>query len=88
MTPSEGSYVGPSSCNEYTDRLGAGQRVLSYSYYTPGSITLVLLGLLFAGLDSFKINPISGLIVGKTTGNLRNRHWFRYLGLVKRLLEV
>ena len=38
MTPSEGSYVGPSSCNEYTDRLGAGQRVLSYSYYTPGLI--------------------------------------------------
>ena len=36
MTPTEGSYVGPSSCNEYTDRLGAGQRVLSYSYYTPG----------------------------------------------------
>ena len=23
MTPSEGSYVGQSSCNEYTDRLGA-----------------------------------------------------------------
>ena len=53
MTPSDGSYVGPSSCNEYTDRLGAGQRVLSYSYYTPGSIILVLLCLLFAGLDSF-----------------------------------
>ena len=34
--PPDGSYVGSSSCNEFTDRLGAGQKVLSYSYYTPG----------------------------------------------------
>ena len=33
-------------------------------------------------------SSLLGLIVGKTSGNLRNRHWFRYLGLVKRLLEV
>ena len=35
-TPPDGSYVGPSTCNDFTDRLGAGQKVLSYSYYTPG----------------------------------------------------
>ena len=34
--PPDGSYVGASSCNQYTDSLGSGQRVLSYSYYTPG----------------------------------------------------
>ena len=34
--PPDGSYVGSSSCNDYTDKLGAGQKVLSYSYYTPG----------------------------------------------------
>ena len=53
MTPSDGSYVGPSSCNEYTDRLGAGQRVLSYSYYTPGLlISFVLLCFLFDSVRS------------------------------------
>ena len=36
VIPPAGSYVGKSSCNEFTDRLGAGQKVLSYSYYTPG----------------------------------------------------
>jgi len=30
-----GEYVGRSSCNQYTTELGAGQRVLSYSYYAP-----------------------------------------------------
>ena len=29
----------------------------------------------------------SGQIVGKTVGNLRDRHWFRYLGLVEKLLK-
>ena len=33
--PPTGSYVGPSYCNSFTDRLGSGQNVLSYSYYTP-----------------------------------------------------
>ena len=37
QTPPDGSYVGPSSCNDYTDSLGSGQNVLSYSYYTPGT---------------------------------------------------
>ncbi|XP_023335586.1 uncharacterized protein LOC111706882 isoform X3 [Eurytemora carolleeae] len=31
----EGQYVGKSTCNNYTTALGAGQRVLSYSFYTP-----------------------------------------------------
>jgi len=30
-----GSFVGHSTCNSYTSALGAGQKVLSYSYYTP-----------------------------------------------------
>ena len=55
--------MGPSSCNEFTDRLGAGQRVLSYSYYTPEQIS------------------------EKTDEYLRDRHWFRYLGLVEQLLK-
>ena len=29
------SYVGQSTCNNFTSALGAGQKVLSYSYYTP-----------------------------------------------------
>ena len=33
--PAPGSYVGPSTCDRYTSALGAGQRVLSYTYYTP-----------------------------------------------------
>jgi hypothetical protein len=33
--PTPGSYVGPSTCDRYTSALGAGQRVLSYTYYTP-----------------------------------------------------
>ena len=35
---SPGSYVGQSTCNNYTSALGAGQRVLSYSYYRPGVV--------------------------------------------------
>ena len=31
-----GSYVGQSTCNNFTTVLGAGQRVLSYSYYRLG----------------------------------------------------
>ena len=30
-----GQYVGQSTCNNFTSALGAGQRVLSYSYYRP-----------------------------------------------------
>ena len=30
-----GKYVGQSTCNNFTSALGAGQRVLSYSYYRP-----------------------------------------------------
>ena len=37
-SPPPGSSVGRSSCNYYTDLLGAGQDVLSYSYYTPGTV--------------------------------------------------
>ena len=61
--PPAGAYVGQSSCNTYTDRLGAGQDVLSYSYYTPGNI------------------------VHRSKGRLKDRHWFRYLGLVDDLLK-
>merc|ERR1712227_105985 len=32
---SDGSYVGLSSCNQYTSQLGSGQKVLTYSYFTP-----------------------------------------------------
>ena len=32
---SAGTYVGQSTCNNFTSALGAGQRVLSYSYYRP-----------------------------------------------------
>ena len=35
VIPPDGSYVGRSYCNEYTDYLGSGQNVISYSYYTP-----------------------------------------------------
>ena len=31
----QGTYVGQSTCNNFTSALGAGQKVLSYSYYTP-----------------------------------------------------
>ena len=33
-TPTDGSYVGPSSCNKFTSHLGSGQNVLSYSFYS------------------------------------------------------
>lgn len=31
----DGTYVGHSTCNRYTSALGSGQKVLSYTYYTP-----------------------------------------------------
>ena len=31
----DGTYVGPSSCDEFTTALGSGQMVLSYSFYVP-----------------------------------------------------
>ena len=30
-----GTYVGSSTCNRYTSAIGSGQKVLSYTYYTP-----------------------------------------------------
>ena len=33
--PAPSSCVGPSTCDRFTSALGAGQRVLSYTYYTP-----------------------------------------------------
>ena len=30
-----GVYIGPSSCDQYTSALGSGQKVLSYTYYSP-----------------------------------------------------
>ena len=38
--PPDGSYVGPSSCNLYTDHLGSSQDVLNYSYYIPHTINI------------------------------------------------
>ena len=37
-SPPLGSFVGPSTCDSYTSALGAGQRVLSYTYYTPWQV--------------------------------------------------
>ena len=31
----KGVYIGSSSCSDYTSALGAGQKVLSYTYYSP-----------------------------------------------------
>ena len=31
----DGTYVGLSSCNEFTSHLGSGQKVVSYAYFTP-----------------------------------------------------
>jgi len=31
----KGTYVGNSTCNRYTSAIGSGQKVLSYTYYTP-----------------------------------------------------
>ena len=31
----DGTFVGPSSCDEFTTALGSGQMVLSYSFYVP-----------------------------------------------------
>ena len=59
IVPPDGSYVGPSFCNSFTDHLGSGQKVLSYSYYTPPTIV-----------------------------NTKDKHWFRYLGLVEDLLKT
>ena len=38
--PPMGSFVGQSTCNSYTSAFGAGQRVLSYTYYTPWQVFL------------------------------------------------
>ena len=35
MTVPSGVYVGQSTCDLYSSALGAGQKVLSYTYYTP-----------------------------------------------------
>ena len=31
----DGTFVGPSRCSHFTTALGSGQKVLSYTYYTP-----------------------------------------------------
>ena len=31
----EGTWVGPSSCDQFTTALGSGQRVVAYSFYVP-----------------------------------------------------
>ena len=31
----DGTFVGLSSCDEFTTALGSGQRVLAYSFYVP-----------------------------------------------------
>ena len=31
----DGTWVGPSSCDQFTTALGSGQRVVSYSFYVP-----------------------------------------------------
>ena len=35
LSVADGSFVGMSTCDGFTSALGSGQRVLSYSYYTP-----------------------------------------------------
>ena len=35
LSVTDGSFVGMSTCDGFTSALGSGQRVLSYSYYTP-----------------------------------------------------
>ena len=30
-----GVYIGKSTCDEYTSAIGSGQKVLSYTYYSP-----------------------------------------------------
>ena len=35
LSLADGSYVGASSCDDYTSALGSGQDVLSYTYYSP-----------------------------------------------------
>ena len=31
----DGTWVGPSSCDQFTTALGSGQRVVAYSFYVP-----------------------------------------------------
>ena len=65
LIPPDGSYVGPSSCNLETELLGSGQRVLSYSYYTPGT-ELLPDYLLFNDYLIRIMYCVSATIVGRT----------------------
>ena len=49
-----GSFVGQSTCNSYTTALGAGQRVLSYTYYTPWQVFLQVFSILQTVLKATK----------------------------------
>ena len=40
LSVADGSYIGLSSCNQFTSLLGSGQNVLSYAYFTPWSSKL------------------------------------------------
>ena len=40
LSVADGSYIGLSSCNQFTSMLGSGQNVLSYAYFTPWSSKL------------------------------------------------
>ena len=52
--PPMGSFVGQSTCNSYTTALGAGQRVLSYTYYTPWQVFLQVFSILQTVLKATK----------------------------------
>ena len=52
--PPLGSFVGQSTCNSYTTTLGAGQRVLSYTYYTPWQVFLKVFSILHNVLKATK----------------------------------
>ena len=52
--PPLGSFVGQSTCNSYTTTLGAGQRVLSYTYYTPWQVFLQVFSILQTVLKATK----------------------------------
>ena len=80
----DGTFVGPSSCDEFTTALGSGQMVLSYSFYVPTGRLVSSTTRDLALLQIFRTrNPALLPIFRKARRGIR-----RYLSLVEELAST
>ena len=80
----DGTYVGPSSCDEFTTALGSGQMVLSYSFYVPTGRLVSSRARHLALLQIFRTRDLALLQIFRRA----RRGIRRYLSLVEELAST